>query len=180
MIILLGPLGAGKTEQGHRLAAHLNCPWLSTGQLLRDHPSPQRVERMLKGELVNDHDVLGLLEEELAKIGADRNEFILDGSPRTTHQAEWLLKAVQAGQIKLTAVIQLKVPREAVLNRLAHRGRPDDKPEVIERRLEEYEHQTLPAIDYLRQRGIKIHEINGQKSRQAVLADILRVLPEQR
>ncbi len=180
MIVLIGPLGAGKTEQGRQLAAHLNCPWLSTGQLLRDHPSPQRVERMQRGELVDDRDVLDLLEEQLAKIGADQNECVLDGSPRTTHQAEWLIKKIEAGEIKLTAVIQLKVPHEAVLKRLAHRGRPDDRPEVIERRLEDYDHHTVPALNYLRDHGLQIHEIDGLKSRDAVQAEILKVVDEAR
>ena len=54
--------------------------------------------------------------------------------------------------------------------------REDSKPEVIKSKLNEFKERTLPVVDYLREQGIKIKEINGEQSVADVFRDLLKVL----
>lgn len=176
MIILFGTVGSGKTEQGERLAKRLNCPRISTSQLLREHSNPLHLQQIAKGVLVSDKDVLALLGPELKSIGADKNEFILDGSPRSIGQAQWLINKVEAGEIRFTAIIYLKVPVQMVVERLMKRGRPDDKQDIIRHRLDEYTLVTTPVLDYLEQAGYAVDIVDGSPSPKEVEKSIQRVL----
>src|SRR3989338_1681887 len=176
MIILFGAIGSGKTEQGERLARRLNCPRLSSSQLLKQHSDPAHIKQIAEGTLVSDQDVIKLLEPEFKRIGADRNEFILDGSPRSIGQAKWLVDKIRTGEVKFTAIIYLKVPENAVVERLKKRGRVDDKEEIIRHRLDEYAKITTPVLDYLRGQGYQVDEVDGSPPPDEVENSIQQVL----
>lgn len=176
MIIIMGAVGSGKSEQTTRLANRLHLPRLSTSQLLRDHITPQREAAMLAGDLVDDEDVISLLEPELEKLKASNQDFLLDGFPRSIPQAEWLVKKIKAGEVKFKAIIKLEVSHKAVLERLLKRGRADDKKEIIIHRLDAYENMTKPVVDYLKSHGIEVHEIDGEMPPDEVEAEIKKVL----
>lgn len=176
MIILAGPVGSGKSEQGQRLAKRLGYPWVSSGQLLRDRADETRREAMKKGSLVSDKYVLTLLSEHLKSLQADKKELVLDGTPRTLEQAKWLLEKIRVGEIKLTAIIRFKISEAQIMKRLLARGREDDRPEVIQHRLGEYKNNTKRALEYLAFQGVKIDEINGDASPEEVEASIQQVL----
>ncbi|MCL4153963.1 UNVERIFIED_CONTAM: hypothetical protein GTU68_050946, partial [Idotea baltica] len=80
--------------------------------------------------------------------------FVLDGYPRTTAQAEFLVDAL--GEAGLDAVIDLDVPLEEVTARMKARGRDDDTDEGIARRLELYEQETRPVLDWFAARGLLV------------------------
>lgn len=176
MIILAGPVGSGKSEQGQRLAKRLGCPWVSSGQLLRDQADLAHREVMKKGGLVSDKYTLSLLDKHLKSLQADKKELVLDGTPRTLSQAKWLLEKIQAGEIKLTAIIKFKISETQIMKRLLARGREDDHPEVIRHRLDEYRTNTERALEYLASQGLKIDEINGEATPEEVESSIQRVL----
>lgn len=176
MIIIMGSVGSGKTEQGIRLVKKTGCPRISTSQLLREHPSARWHEHIKTGQLVDDQDVIGVLEPELRKIEADKKEFILDGAPRSIPQAEWLAGEIRSGRIKLTGVINLVVSDKAVLNRLMHRGREDDQEAIILKRLKDYHDITQPVIAYLEKNGIKVHQINGENDPDTVEEEVAKIL----
>lgn len=176
MIILFGAIGSGKTEQGQRLAKHLSCPRISTSQLLREHSDPLYLQQIEQGTLVSDQDVLDLLGPELKGIGADKNEFILDGSPRSIGQAKWLIKAIEAGEIKFTAIIYLKVPLRTVVERLMKRGRADDKQDIIRHRLEEYAKITTPVLDCMKRAGYQVDVVDGSPPPRQVEQNIKAIL----
>ncbi len=161
MIIVIGIAGAGKSTQGQLLAQRLNCPWLSVGQLLRQNMDEAHKQRMLAGEMVEDKDLLPILDAEFKRLSADKNEIILDGSPRTKRQAEWLAAKVKNGDIKMTAVIHLNAPKQTVKERLLKRGRPDDTEAAINQRFLEYDRTIVPILDYLRTQDFKIYDIDG-------------------
>lgn len=164
MIIITGIAGSGKTTQGQILANRLGCPWFSTGQMLRDNMhDPKVVKQMLEGEVIDDSVLLPLLKKEFKKLGADKNEFILDGSPRTLYQARWLADLAEKQEIFITAVIHLKASKDVVRQRLLARGRPDDKESAIAERFSEYDKAILPILGYLGQKGYKVLEINGNE-----------------
>lgn len=162
MIIIMGAIGSGKSEQASRLAEKLGCPRISTSKLLRDNLTPEREAKMRAGELVNDREVLGLLSVELTKIEADKKECVLDGAPRSVEQAKWLKSKFDSGEVRLTAIIKLNVSKECVLERLQKRAREDDREDIILRRLADYEAITTPVIDYFRQNEVKVSEVNGE------------------
>src|SRR5579871_474026 len=168
MIILAGPIGSGKSEQGQRLAKRLGCPWISSGQLLREQANKKNQAVMETGSLVNDDYIISLLDEKFNEIDAAHKEFILDGTPRTLAQAQWLISKINSRELKFTAIIMLKVSKKIVLKRLVGRGRRDDDLKVIDERLKEYKTNTIKAIKYLRMEGLRLDEVDGEKTPQQV------------
>jgi len=163
MIIIIGIAGAGKSTQGQLLAKKLGCPWLSTGQLLRQHIAGQQtLKKMLNGEILNDDVLLPLLDAELKRLAADSRELVLDGSPRTMRQAQWLADKIKADEIKLTAVVHLKASKKVVMERLLARGRPDDTVAAIAQRFSEFDQTIVPIVNFFQTQGFKVHEIDGE------------------
>ncbi len=99
-LILLGPPGAGKGTQGHRLSERYNIPEISTGDILRSavHKGTplgrEAKSYMDRGALVPDEVMIGIVRERLAQDDTERG-FILDGFPRTVAQAEALYATVR-------------------------------------------------------------------------------------
>lgn len=178
MIILFGVVGSGKSEQAKRLVAKLDCPYISTSQLIRESRNPQWEAIMMMGKLVSDGEVLSLLKPELKKIDAGHKEFILDGAPRSIEQAQWLLKEVNEGKVKFTAIIYLKVSKETTIQRLLKRGRDDDKEEIISERFRQYEEVTTPVLDFLKDKGWQINEVEGEWSADMVEKVIWQILKD--
>jgi adenylate kinase len=162
-LILLGPPGAGKGTQGHRLSERYNIPEISTGDILRSavrQGTPLGREAksyMDRGALVPDEVMIGIVRERLAQDDTERG-FILDGFPRTVAQAEALSRLTEEQKQPIEHVISIEVPQEELLQRLAGRRqleeRHDDTDEAIRHRLEVYKRETAPLIDYYRRRGL--------------------------
>jgi adenylate kinase len=112
---------------------------------------------MDRGALVPDEVMIGIIRERLAQDDTERG-FILDGFPRTVAQAEALSRLSEEQQRPIEHVISIEVPQEELLQRLAGRrqleGRQDDTDEAIRHRLEVYERETAPLIDYYRRQGL--------------------------
>ncbi|HEY5868095.1 MAG TPA: adenylate kinase [Candidatus Tectomicrobia bacterium] len=162
-VILVGPPGAGKGTQGHRLSEQYRIPEISTGDMLRaaarqGTPLGQAAKSyMERGALVPDGVIIGIVRERLAQDDTEGG-FILDGFPRTVAQAEALTQMSEQQQRPIEHVISLEVPHEELLQRLAGRrqteGRHDDTAEAVRHRLEVYAHETAPLIDYYRRQGL--------------------------
>ena len=174
MIILMGVAGAGKSMQGRMFADEHGYAWVSTGELFRVLVTGQRRQQMLEGKLLSDDEVIELIDDTLKQLIDTNQEFLLDGFPRTKPQADWLLEQVKQKRFGLTAIFNLKASREVVKQRLLERGRQDDTEAAIKRRFDEYETVTLPIIDYFRQAGIKVYDIDADRDPAAVHDDILR------
>ncbi len=172
MIILMGVAGAGKSMQGRLFADEHGYAWISTGELFRVLVTGQRRQQMLEGKLLSDDEVIKLVDKTLKLIDLDK-EFLLDGFPRTKIQADWLLGQVKDGRFKLTAICNLSATRETVKERLLARGRQDDTAQAIEKRFTEYETQTMPILDYFRQAGAPVYDIDAGQNPQVVHDQIL-------
>ena len=125
-LVMLGPPGAGKGTQAKRLAERLGVPHISTGDILRGAAAAgtalgkEARRYMDDGGLVPDPVMVGLVEERLAQGDAGRG-FILDGFPRTVGQAEALDELLTSRGRPLDAVLQIAVPRDELVRRLAGR-----------------------------------------------------------
>jgi len=175
MIIFMGVAGSGKSLQGKLLADELGLPWLSTGEFLRMLISGERRKQMLEGQLLDDHEIIGLVRKILAIIDS-HEEFVLDGFPRTPAQADWLLNQVKHGQLKISVVLNLKATKEVVMDRLKQRGRQDDNVKAINERFSEYEQTILPILNQFKQSGIQVIDIDGEQPLSKVHDEIAKAV----
>ncbi len=213
-IVILGKQGAGKGTQCTRLARHYVVPHISTGDMLRAAArsmtefGKRAKEFMDAGELVPDEVMIGVVQERLDFDDTAHRGFILDGFPRTVGQAE-ALEAILGESRALDVAVDLEVPTELVLDRLASRRvcevcgaiysvsspphvnwtcdhcggevvqREDDRPEAIRRRLALYEEQTAPLIAWYRDRGALV-AVDGAGAPDDVFARLVRLIDERR
>jgi adenylate kinase len=190
-LVLLGKQGAGKGTQATRIAEHYGVLDIATGDMFRaaareGTPSGQQAQAYMdKGELVPDDIVIKVVDDVLGANDQIARGFVLDGFPRTVTQAEALERVLEVHP--LDVVIDLDVPTEIVLHRIAGRRvctqcqtpyhidsppksnwtcdvcggyvdqRDDDTEDAVMRRLELYETQTLPLIHFYRRRGLLAH-----------------------
>lgn len=161
MILFFGPPGSGKSVQGGLLVKRNGWNWLSTGQLFRDSSDPEVLSRLAKGELIDDALTNKVLNDALHRAD-DQARVVLDGYPRNREQAEWLDKHLPGHGREIMAVIVFNVPGEELMRRLAERGRVEDSPEVIERRLDIYLENTRPVLEFYEKRNVPVITVDGR------------------
>jgi adenylate kinase len=208
-IILFGSPGSGKGTQAKYLVDWLGIPHISTGDMLREHISrgdaigKATEERMRAGSLVSDELVNRLVFERIGEPDCERG-FILDGYPRTTAQAEEmmrLLAAVGAGEV----VIHLVVDYNIIISRISGRRvcpkcgtlynavsrppkiegvcdldgtalviREDDREEVVRERLIQYERQTQPLIEFFRAKSERLIQVDASREKPEAVFQRIR------
>jgi adenylate kinase len=164
-------------------------------------------ELMDRGELLGDDLIMELVSSRLNERDTKNRGFILDGCPRTVAQAQMLADLL--APVDLDLVIDIEVPTPLVLRRLASRRvcvdcganysltarplinwtcdvcggevvqREDDTEEAITRRLQLYEIQTAPLIDWYSDRG-QLAAVTGTGSPEAVTKRIVRAIEDRR
>ena len=183
VLIFLGPPGSGKGTQAQILTDNLNLNHLSVGELLRENilnntELGKLASNYVKsGELVPDELIIDLMDSYITNIKnkTDNSGIILDGFPRTINQAIALENKIKQLNVSIKAVINLDIPDQKILNRLAARGREDDKPELIKNRLKVYRNQTEPLLEFYSERSL-LETINGDQSETDVSSAIINVL----
>ncbi|MDO4806896.1 MAG: adenylate kinase [Coriobacteriales bacterium] len=204
-IVLLGAPGAGKGTQGQKLVEEFGIAHISTGDLLRaavkaqSELGKQAKAYMDAGQLVPDQLVIDLVKERLAQPDAQKG-FMLDGFPRNIAQAQTLDGELKDMGVELDAALLVDVPFEVIVERLSSRRtcracgytapagtdvcprcggemyqRDDDKPETINKRLDTYQNQTQPLIDYYEGKGI-LKSVDGNRAVDEVYVDVKKVL----
>jgi adenylate kinase len=174
MIILMGPVGSGKSVQGKLLTEKIPSVWISTGELLRKSTDSEIKKILASGELVSDDQIRGLLAAEIKNISKDQ-EVILDGFPRRVSQAEWLDELTKPTNSRIRAVIHIHLSNDEAIKRMVLRGRSDDSAEAIATRNQAYEEQVKPVIDYYKQQGL-LHEIDGDGTVEEVHKRVMAVV----
>ncbi|WP_340558822.1 adenylate kinase [Streptomyces sp. GSL17-111] len=125
-ILLVGPPGAGKGTQAALLAKNLGIPHISTGDLFRANISQgtelgrRAQDFMRKGELVPDEITIGMAKDRMEQPDA-ASGFLLDGFPRNLAQAEALDGILTDVGLALDSVLDLEVPEDEVVRRIAGR-----------------------------------------------------------
>ena len=175
MIVLMGVAGAGKSIQGQQLADEYGYAYISTGEIFRVLITGKRRKEMLEGKLLSDDEVIRVVDKVLELIDT-KEQFILDGFPRTKPQVDWLLEQHEMGRFDLPTVINLEVTEDVIRQRLASRGRLDDNEAAISRRYEQYQLVTRPILSYMEEKGLHLYEINANRDPQEIHLDILRAM----
>ena len=183
VLIFLGPPGSGKGTQAEILTDNLNLNHLSVGDLLRENilnntELGKLASNYVKtGELVPDELIIDLMDSYITNIKnkTDISGIILDGFPRTINQAIALENKIKQLNVSIKAVLNLDISDQKILNRLAARGREDDKPELIKNRLKVYRNQTEPLLEFYSERSL-LETINGDQSETDVSSAIINVL----
>jgi adenylate kinase len=211
-LVILGKQGAGKGTQCVRLARHYVIPHISTGDMFRaavktgSEFGRRAKDFMDAGELIPDDVVIGVVSERLNQDDTKNRGFILDGFPRTVHQAEALSDLL--GERDLDLTIDIEVPTDVVLPRLAGRRvcvdcatnyhvdsppkqwtcdvcggeviqRQDDTEGAIRRRLALYEQETEPLIAWYLKRD-KLVTIDGNGTPDEVTVRMVRAIDGRR
>ncbi len=173
---MIGPPGAGKGTQAKTLAARLDVPHISTGDMLRDQvdrktPTGLVVKSAVeKGELVQDNVLLDLVRIKIACADCSGG-YVFDGFPRTLFQARWLDS--QAGPLPIAVLLDLD--HDTVVKRCIGRneGRSDDADvAIVENRLREYMAWSFPVVDHYADMN-RLHRIDGSKSIEQVFDSIM-------
>ncbi|MCA9942470.1 MAG: adenylate kinase [Anaerolineales bacterium] len=185
-VVLMGAPGAGKGTQAKKLEASLGLPQVATGDLFRANLKNEtelgKLARtfMDKGELVPDEVTVAMVRDRLSQADCE-NGAILDGFPRTTAQAAALDVLLQEFSAKIAVVPFIDVDQDVLVDRLAKRaeieGRADDNEETIRVRMEVYQSETAPLLDYYDKKGLLV-KINGEQSIDAVTADLTQVVQQ--
>ena len=155
---------------------------------------------MDEGKLVSDDIVNGLVEARLQEADCEKG-FILDGFPRTVAQAEALDGILEKFNKKIEKVIALDVSDDEIIERITGRRvskktgkiyhikynppvdenpedleqRADDNKETVVKRLEVYNKQTAPVLDYYKKQG-KVYTVDGTKKLEEITKDIIEIL----
>jgi adenylate kinase len=164
-VLLIGPPGAGKGTQAARIAAHFDLARIATGDLLREEVAAgSQLGRTAKayidqGDLVPDELVITITKARVVKANT-QSGYILDGYPRTLAQAEAAHRWATARGVAFDLALVFEIGTDQLLARLIGRaskqGRSDDTEQTIRHRLEVFQTQTHPLVDYYQQRGILV------------------------
>ena len=125
-IVVLGAPGAGKGTQAKKVAIRFHIPHISTGDILRAYIQEgtevgKRAKKYIdKGFLVPDDLMINLVTERIHTKDCVAG-YVLDGFPRTIPQAEAFEKILTTNNEKLDCVINVEVPDEDIVNRMAGR-----------------------------------------------------------
>ena len=203
-LVFLGPPGAGKGTQAARICEKLAIPHISTGDMLRSAiangtPTGLKAKTYVEsGGLVPDEVLIEMVRERLSQADC-ANGYLLDGFPRTLHQAE-ALNTISAPD----RVVDVEVEDDRLLSRLTGRRvcrqcantfhvsslkndkvcpdcggelyqRKDDSPETICNRLSVYHSQTAPLIDFYAGEG-SLRTVDGDKDPDEVTSAIMDAL----
>ena len=148
------------------MAEHYHYQTISGGEILRHHVTIgdtlglQIKDLVMHGILVDDDLLLPLVAEAVSQVPIDV-PIIFDGIPRTLYQAGKIERICEAQGRTAPLVIYLNVQKQTVYDRLAKRGREDDKLDIIERRFEVFAQHVLPVIHHYQKLG-RLVEINAE------------------
>ena len=190
-LIFVGPQGSGKGTQIEKVRSVISLLdnekkllEIQTGRLFRamtaraDTFAKNKITSTLsQGVLQPDFLTFVLWGQEMLNELDPNSHLLIDGFPRTVSQAQVLEGAFTFFERDHIQVINLDTPEAVVRERMLGRARADDTLEAIESRLCWYREDTLPVLDYYRQKSnATVHDIDGNNSIDSVHEQILVAL----
>ncbi|KKR70734.1 MAG: adenylate kinase [Candidatus Nomurabacteria bacterium GW2011_GWB1_40_7] len=186
--VFFGKSGCGKGTQAELLADYLNKKGekvlhIETGKAFRrlaegDGLSGKNIQNILKnGDLIPVFLPIWVWTDFMIKNFTGEEFVILDGVCRRREEAVALGSAFDFYKIKNPSIILMNVSKKWSSDKMLGRRRTDDTPEKIENRLNWYEKDVMPSIDYFREGpGYNFVEINGEQTIEKVHEDIIKAL----
>jgi adenylate kinase len=187
-LIVLGPQGSGKGTQAKLISKTYGIPQVATGDMIRemkqlDTPVGREVKAVYDaGQLVEDDLIIRMIRDRLDR-GDTLPGFVLDGFPRNLAQADALDELLRELGRDLDLVFEFQAPDrdvlvERMLKRAAEENRSDDTPEAIAQRLEIYDRETAPLVEYYRSTRGNVVGINADQTVEAVFAEVRAALDQ--
>jgi adenylate kinase len=200
----MGAPGAGKGTQARLIQERLGLPQISTGDMLRAHSARDIHTTQAAGKLISDDVVIEMVRQRTAQADC-RDGYVLDGFPRTVVQAEKLedLAAAQGKTLKAILIdvapsvlkkrlagrrncpigneiynIYFKPPRTDNVcdaHGVSLQQRSDDSLDKVQVRLDTYEKQTAPVLDFYKHTG-RLEIIDGDQETETIYQDIEKIL----
>ncbi len=184
--VFIGRSGCGKGTQVELLkkafeAAQVKYLHIETGALLREYAKGDSyIQKIVKnmmtaGELAPDPIVVGTWINYLASRFTGTEQLIFDGAPRKLVEAVFLANTMRFLNISKYKILHIDVSRESATMRLLSRARGDDNTEAIEHRMNWFEKDVVPAIQFFRtNKDCIVLDINGEQSVEAIHEEIMR------
>lgn len=185
LVSVLGGPASGKAVQCASLAKELGMVTVAPSELLRNEIKNGTEVGKLVGEMLHDNVVVPteivtkLIKKKIdhhteaaARAGTDV-AFVLDGFPRTLHQAI----AFERDVAEISVVVYLECEEAVLRQRIAERSassgvREDDQEE----RIQFFELKTFPVVEYFRAVG-KCETVDaGARPMEATIADVLKIV----
>ncbi|MBR3115857.1 nucleoside monophosphate kinase [Candidatus Saccharibacteria bacterium] len=174
MIILFGLAGSGKGTQGKAISELFGWKWLSVGEAIRQNGGYEDI--INQGGLIPDDEVIKIMDKQIHKAEDEGFDVILDGYPRDVYQAEYLMNTIPD---KIDGAIILEVPKDELYERLALRGRDDDKERAsIERRFEVFEQNIGSIVPLLEANHIPVTHVDGVGKIEEVTARLVAIIKQ--
>jgi len=168
VVILVGAPGSGKTTQARNIKSKYRIPAISMSDILKKAGGGRKsgLNRQLKvqvasGDLVGDEGSNLLIQERISRKDALRG-FVLDGYPMNDIQAQYLEDHLKEKGLPAPVVIHLAIPDAVALQRMSVRGRADDKPEVMKRRMEDYHRESEAVLARYKGKQLKTIDATGR------------------
>lgn len=207
IIVLMGAPGAGKGTQARLIQERLGLPQISTGDMLRALATEDIHTTQASGRLISDAVVIDLVRQRTS-VDDCRNGYVLDGFPRTLVQAEMLDQLANAEGKPLLGIlidvaasvlekrltgrrncpigneiynVYFKPPRLdniCDVHEVQLRQRADDTIDKVQVRLDTYEKQTAPVIDYYKQSG-RLEIVDGDQGTETIYSDLEKIVTKE-
>lgn len=158
-ILVFGAQGSGKSTHAKYIAQKLGVTYVYTGDLFREleEENSSRGDKirqlMKKGIIIPNEISVPAINEYLKKFDLSQG-VVLDGYPRNLGQAEDL-------PIKIDTIFYVTLPENIAIERLLLRKRYDDTAETIKTRLDLYKKETLPVLQFFKEKNVRIFEIDN-------------------
>jgi len=203
----MGAPGAGKGTQARLIQERLGLPQISTGDMLRALAAEDIHTTQASGRLISDAVVIDLVRQRTA-VDDCRNGYVLDGFPRTLVQAEMLDQLASAEGKTLRAILidvaasvlekrltgrrncpvgneiyniyfkPSRLDNICDVHEVQLRQRADDTIDKVQIRLEAYEKQTAPVIDYYKQSG-RLEIVDGDQETETIYSDLEKIVTKE-
>jgi adenylate kinase len=194
-VVLLGAPASGKTTQGNSLGKKYNVPVVHAtdvlekairrassyagppnrrqGSLVRAQKARKALDRLRKGELVDDESLNGFVASRISQDDC-RNGFVIDGFPNTVDQAVFLDEYLEEQGISNLRVVYLDIPDDVSLARMQRRGRTDDVRGFGKERLAQFRSNVASVLEFYK--GAQFLSVDGTKEVAAVTSEIVAFL----
>ncbi len=185
VLFVLGGPGSGKGTQCDNLVKKYKFVHFSTGDLLRAEVKKatelgQKIDSfMSKGNLVPGDVAVTLIKNNILEGGTD-NLYIIDGYPRNQSNIDFW-ESVVKDSIDVIGCLNLNCSKEVMLERVLNRGkesnRSDDNEEIFKNRMEVFENETLPIVDYFKSKN-KLYDVSAEGTKEECFALIQVIISD--